>query len=127
MQKTLPHRSEVPAQYTWDLTPLYTDNAAWEADFAAIPALLDEFQTYQGRLGESSATLLAALTLSETISLRVERLAIYAFLHRDEDTTDATYQALGDRAQQLATRAGAAESFVRPELLALPDGTLERF
>ncbi|MDQ2808642.1 MAG: oligoendopeptidase F [Chloroflexota bacterium] len=126
MTATLPTRSEIPAELTWDLTPVYADNSRWEADFAAIEPLLDELGGYQGRLGADAATLLAATRLQDRIHQQVYQLAVYAMLKRDEDTTDATYQALADRAQQLMARVGAAGSFVRPELLALPDGTLDR-
>ena len=126
MNKTLPSRAEIPAEYTWDLTSIYTDDAAWEIAFAAVPALLAELATYQGRLGQDATTLLAALRLRDTIGNQVYQLAVYASLHQDEDTTNATYQALDDRADQLWTRASTAEAFLQPELLALPDGTLER-
>jgi oligoendopeptidase F len=114
-------------EHTWDLTTVYMTDAEWEAAFAALPAQLDELESYRGRLGESAATLLAAFQKSDAVGQRLGRMAVYAFLRKDEDTTNATYQALADRAQQLLVRANAAESYMRPELLALPDGTLERF
>ncbi len=126
MNKTLPTRAEIPEQYTWDLSTIYPTDAAWEEDYAALPALLDEFTAYQGRLAADGKTLLAAMTLQDTLSRRLDRLAIYALLRRDEDTANATYQSLADRVQQLGVRAHAATSFVRPELLAQPDGTLDR-
>jgi oligoendopeptidase F len=127
MVKTLPTRAEIPTQYTWDLTPVYDTDEAWEHEYATVPPMLEELVAYRDRLGADAHTLLEALTLRETISQRVTRLVVYAFLRRDEDTTNATYQAQADRAQNLGTRVGAAASYFRPELLALPDGTLERF
>ncbi len=127
MNTALPSRAEIPVEHTWDLTTIYPTDAAWEADFAAVAPQLAALEAYQGRLGASPATLLAAMQLSDAIDRQVSRLAVYALLHRDEDSTNPTYQALADRAEQLATRAGAAASFMRPELLGLPDGTLERF
>jgi len=126
MTATLPTRADIPVELTWDLTPVYADNDRWEADFAAIEPLLAELGGYQGRLGADAATLLAATRLQDRIHQQVYQLAVYAMLKRDEDTTDAIYQALADRVQQLMARVGAAGSFVRPELLALPDGTLDR-
>jgi len=127
MGKSLPTRSELPVEYTWDLTSVYPDNNAWEADFASLPPMLDKIESYQGRLGSDAKTLLEAMALQDEIGQKLGKLAVYAFLRRDEDTTEATYQALSDRAQVLGTRAGAATSFIRPELLSLPDGTIERF
>ncbi|HUS17877.1 MAG TPA: oligoendopeptidase F [Chloroflexia bacterium] len=127
MNTTLPARSEIAEEHTWDLTPIYATNDAWEQEFAAISPLLDELETYSGRLGSDPATLLAAMALDDQIGERLGRLVVYAFLRRDEDTSNATYQAFADRAQQLATRAAGASSFMRPELLALRDRTLEQF
>ncbi|MFL5733555.1 MAG: oligoendopeptidase F [Chloroflexia bacterium] len=125
--KTVQSRAEVPVQYTWDMRAIYPSDAEWEADFVAVPPMLDELEKYQGRLAADAPTLLAAMNLSNEIRRKLSKLAVYAFLRRDEDTTHATYQALADRAQQLGVRAGAAGSFMRPELLSLPDGTIERF
>src|SRR3954469_15884806 len=100
MVKTLPTRAEIPVQYTWDLTPVYATDEAWDHEFATVPPLLEELISYRGRL-EDAETLLQALTLRETIGLRLGRLYVYASLRRDEDTTDATHQAQADRAQQL--------------------------
>src|SRR5919206_495817 len=72
-------------------------------------------------------TLLYQATDRSTSRTMKATWSIPAFLRRDEDTTDATYQALADRAQQMSVRAGAVSSFIRPELLALPDGTVERY
>src|SRR5258708_4950157 len=105
MNKTLPSRDEIPAQDTWDLTSIYPGDAAWETAFASVASLLAELETYQGRLGQDAATLYTAFALQESISGLVARLAVYALLHQDEDTTNATYQALADRAEQLWTRA----------------------
>src|SRR5690348_4511337 len=108
--KTMQSRAEVPVQYTWDMTAIYPTDAEWEKDFSAVPPMLDELEKYQGRLGATAGTLLAAMNLSNEIRRKLSKLAVYALLRRDEDTTDATYQALADRAQQLAVRAGAAGS-----------------
>jgi oligoendopeptidase F len=127
MATTLPARHEVPVEHTWDLSVVYPADERWEADFAAIPALLQELESYRGRIGNDAATLLAVMQLQDQLHDRVYQLAVYALLRRDEDTTNATYQALADRAEQLMTRVGEAGSFMRPELLALPDGTLDRY
>ncbi|MGI8587729.1 MAG: oligoendopeptidase F [Chloroflexia bacterium] len=127
MTTTLPTRADIAVEHTWDLTPVYADIPAWEADFAAVGPLAEELVGYKGRLGADAGTLLAAMRLQDKISRVLGRLAAFSMLRRDEDTTDATYQALADRAEQLGTRTAAAASFVRPELLALPDGTIEGF
>src|SRR3954467_12467098 len=103
MATTLPARSEVPVEHTWDLSAVYPADERWEADFAAIPAMLQELESYRGRMGNDAATLRAVMQLQDKLHDRVYQLAVYALLRRDEDTTNATYQALADRAEQLMT------------------------
>ena len=38
--KQLPTRSAVPEELTWDLTPIYADQAAYEADIAQVKAAI---------------------------------------------------------------------------------------
>ena len=60
MVKTLPTRAEIPAQYTWDLTPVYATDEAWDHEFATVPPLLEEVITYRGRLDEAVRVLAKA-------------------------------------------------------------------
>lgn len=48
-------------------------------------------------------------------------------MRQDEDTAAPTYQALTQKAKKLSVEAGEALSFVTPEILSLPDETLDRF
>ncbi len=57
----------------------------------------------------------------------IERLYVYASMRRDEDTTNSTYQGMADRAMQLYVHASTAASYIEPEILALPQETLDQF
>jgi oligoendopeptidase F len=48
-------------------------------------------------------------------------------MRRDEDTTRSKYQGMADRATQLLVRATTAAAYIEPEILALPQTTLDRF
>ena len=48
----------------------------------------------------------------------------YAYLKTVEDQSDSTYQRMMGRFQNIATRAGEAASYIRPEILAIPDEKL---
>ena len=87
----VPTRREVPAELTWDLTPLYAAPEAWEADFARLDELLAPVLGLQGQL--NSAAAVARLLDAETALDRVlEKLHAYAHLRHDEDTADAANQ-----------------------------------
>lgn len=115
--KTVPERSEVPADYKWNLEAVFPSDDRWEAEFTEIAPLLDRMKSYQGRLGESAQVLLDALKLRDDINFRLERLYAYARMRRDEDNTNAHYQALEDRARALWARVEEAASFFNPEVL----------
>jgi len=123
----LPKRSEVMPEERWDIESLFASDAAWEAAYDALSGRLAELARYQGRLGASGATLLAALVLRDEVMAEVARVAVYASLRRAEDATNATYAALASRAQGLTARANGIAAWYGPEILALDSATLDRF
>jgi oligoendopeptidase F len=124
---TLPARSELPTESTWELESIFATDAAWEAAFARVSAMLPRLAAYQGRLGESAATLLEAYRLRDEAGLVLGHVAVYAHHRQDEDTANSTYQALADRAISLAAEFGATTSFFVPEILAIPEERLNGY
>jgi oligoendopeptidase F len=115
--KTVPARSDVPADYKWNLEAVFPKDDQWETEFTEIAPLLEKMKGFQGRLGEDPGVLLDALKLRDDINFRLERLYAYARMRRDEDTTNAHYQALEDRARALWARVEETSSFFNPEVL----------
>ena len=123
---SLPSRFEVPVETTWDLRDLFTDEAAWEAEFEAIDTARQALAAYEGRLGSDAATLLACLTDAETLGARLMRVSTFAHLRNAGDATHPPHQAAVARVAALQARVDAATSFVDSEILALPDGVIQR-
>lgn len=123
----IPKRADVPVQETWDLTPVFADDAAAAAAHAALEAELPDLAAFAGRLGESAATLATALLLRDDLERRLSLLYIYAHLRHDEDTQNQTHVALEARARALITRFRTAASWFAPELAMLDPALLERF
>jgi len=117
-------RSEVLTSNTWDLSSLYTDNAAWELDFKILADRVPTLESYRGRLGESAALLAEALDFDSEFDRLAERLGTYAFLKTTENQGDSDYQAMKSRFQNLSVRASQATSYMRPELLAIEKSRL---
>lgn len=120
-------RDAVPVEETWDLSAIYPDHGAWEADIERVRADLPLLSAYQGTLGANAATLLAALQLEEQIGERLSRIYSWAGLKKDEDNTNTDALVNYDRAVRLSVEAGQATAYLEPEILGLPDGTIERF
>jgi oligoendopeptidase F len=120
-------RSEVAEQYRWDLSALYADEAAWVAAGQSIGKQLPALARWQGRLGESPATLLAALGEWEAAYREVDRYFAYAMQLSDQDTRVARPQQMQQQATQVYTELQTATAFMRPEILAVGRPTIERF
>ncbi|AQL43203.1 oligoendopeptidase F [Halorientalis sp. IM1011] len=113
---SVPDRSDIDEEHTWDLEALYADDEAWEDAFEAVQERLSDLEAYEGQVTEEAETLLSVLELREEIMRTVSNVTSYARMRRDEDTTDSHYQALLARAQSLSSDAQSAASFIEPEL-----------
>ncbi|KAF1086216.1 Oligoendopeptidase F, plasmid [Sporotomaculum syntrophicum] len=123
----LPTRKEIPDQYKWRLEDIYVSVEAWEQDFRRALDLATRIESYKGKLGASARTLFEAFQLQDRLEALNEKLYTYAHMRRDEDNTNPVYQALSDRAESLSAQVQAAASFMLPEILTVPEQTLEQF
>ena len=115
---TLPTRDALPREERWDIESLFATDAAWEAAYDALSARLPELATFEGTLGISGETLLAALRLRDELMTQAARVIVYASLRRAEDATNPTYAALASRVQGLSARANGIAAYYGPEILA---------
>ncbi len=125
--KSIPQRSQIPVEHTWNTADIYPSDEAWETAANRARSLIGELSGYAGRLGESAKTLYGYLALFDQTSDLVFELYRYASLRQDEDTRDSRYQALAGRATDLLVALDSATAFDTPELLKISPETLERF
>jgi oligoendopeptidase F len=121
----LPKRNQVKPENTWDLSSLYASDADWERDFQKLDGLIAGYAKFQGKLSESAKTLAACLKFDSDFDRLADRVGNYAFLKTTEDQADSRYQELTGRFQSLSTRASQAASFIRPEILAIPESRMQ--
>jgi len=120
-------RSEVPEEFTWDLSHIFATPADWEAALAGLEAELPKTLAYKGRLGEGPQALLGCLSAHEALMGQVNRVRSYASLTSSGDATSPTAQAMMGKLSGVISRLDAALSFLNSEIAALPDGTVERY
>jgi oligoendopeptidase F len=123
----LPLRSEVPAEHTWDLASLFRTDAEWEAAFIAYEKQVEGYAQFRGTLGSSAKALAECLKFDTACDRTGDRIGTYAMLKETEDVANSNYQGLKARYIGVATRAMEAASYIRPEILGLPDGVLADF
>ncbi len=110
-------RKDVKVEDTWDLTPIYANDAAWEKEFENFSEALEEVSKYQGKLTQSAENLLAGLKFRDDLDYRLSHLYVYSHLKFDGDTTDGHYQNMDGRVRGLIANFSAKFSFFDTELL----------
>jgi oligoendopeptidase F len=120
-------RAEVAIDSTWNLDDLFASREAWLAEFTDIERSVDTVVRHQGKLGEGAANLLACLDARDALLARLQRAYTFAGLRNAEDGGDVGRQADLAHAAAIDARVEAAIKFVDSEILALPDGTVERY
>ena len=127
MEQRLPKRSEVPEQLTWRLEDIYETEDAWEADLKKSQELAEQLAGRAGHAAGSAAELLETMKIYEACLKTLYRVHGYAFMKHDEDTAEAGNQARFGRAQAAEVNVSEKIAFLEPEILALPEGTAERY
>lgn len=125
--KSLPARSEISIEETWQLEDIFATDQEWEKEFQTVNSLIPGIKEFQGKLGESAETLYQALQLEDKLLERIGRLFTYAHMRYDQDTTNSFYQGLNDRINNLYSQAGSQLAFIVPEILTIEQSKLDGF
>ena len=121
---TLPSREEIEDKYKWNLNDIYESVEGWEADFKWIQDNLERYKSFAGKIAESSENLLACLKFDDEVGIKLERLYLYTMLAKDSDLRVGKFQSMDERVKSLYSRVSTVSSFIRPELLNIPEDKL---
>lgn len=122
--KSIPERTEISEKYKWNLTDIFNSDDEWEEVYKTVSDNISGYQMFEGILAESADNLLACLRFDEEINIKLDQLHLYAMLSKDSDMRVGKYNSMDDRIKSLYAKVGAASSFIRPELLQIPDKKL---
>ncbi|MGE3704718.1 MAG: oligoendopeptidase F [Vicinamibacterales bacterium] len=120
-------RSQIADRFKWNLADIYPSEAAWRTAKEGLAARIKDMEAFRGRLGSSAGTLADALDAMYGLDKELSRLYVYAAMLADQDTRDATHQGMVQEMAQLASVFGSQVSYVEPEILKLPQGTIGTF
>ena len=120
-------RSEIPVEDTWATEDMFASDAAWEAELATLAEVQKEVAGFAGRLGQRGEVLYDYMQKNEQVNEKISLLANYCMRKSDEDTRNATYQAMVGKFMSVVVALSAASSFETPEIMAISDETLDGF
>lgn len=124
---SIPPRSAVPVEYTWDLSKLYPSDSAWNDGLAVYEKMIEKIESYRGTLGRSAETLADWLDFYKEMGILEERLAYYCELRQTEDEGAGEARTMTGRFAMAQARAQAAASWAVPEIQAIPDTSIQSF
>ncbi len=127
MPTTLPTRSEISKDFTWNAESIFADQQAFEAEVDSILAALPKVRVFQGRLKEGPSILTEAFLQIEDLMARASRVFVYAGFAYNVDTGDQIAAAMSSQAQGMYGQLLAASSFLNPELIAIGHETLTQW
>lgn len=126
-EQRLKTREEIDARDKWSMEDLYRDDEQWKKDYDRLKEMIPKLSGFQGRLGESAETLLRMQRTFDELNELAEKVYVYANQKLHENTDNGTYQNLSSMAQMLLVQLGEAGAYIEPELMGLPEGTVEKF
>ena len=121
-------RDQIDDKYKWNIEDMYPDEELWEKDYKEASEEADAFaEKYSGKLGSGASVLYNALKDRDAVWQKAERVYVYARMKSDEDNRVSKYQELTQRAGSLLSKISVSMAFFLPEIMDLPEGTLERY
>ena len=120
-------RKDQKVENTWDLESMFKTNEDFWNQFKEVEKLIPEIKHYRGKVKEGAKALLEVFKVEEDMSLKMEQLTIYAFLRKDQDSTNAEYGEIYAKTMNLNSKFDAEWSFLKPELLSIEEEVLSEY
>lgn len=120
-------RDEISDEYKWNLEDMFASDALWEEEYEQTKELCNKIASYQGKLTESAATLLAYFQDTDEANYHLERIYVYANERYHQDTAVSQYQGYASRADSLMVMAESSSAFAEPEILEVSEETIDAF
>lgn len=118
-------RRDIDKKYKWDLSVIYKDEAAFNADYSLAESKIKAFAKYEKTMLTGARALFETLSAVVEIEAIIEKLWQYASLNFSVDSSNNEFQALNTKVRNLAIAAGTASWFVSPYMLKLDEKTVE--
>ena len=120
-------RSNVEAQYKWNLGDIYPTIDAWKADMDMMNSQIEKLADFKGKLGESAETLYEALRMSSDLLKTLYKAGTYAGNLSNENLNKAEYQSMDQQTTSIGTKFGEVAAYMEPEILEIPKEKIDQF
>jgi oligoendopeptidase F len=109
-------RSAELDEYVWDLSSLYANDAAWQAERATVTGKLKTVGQLKGTLGRDAKPLADGLDEISDLRARVAKMVLYTQLQVEIDSQSAPAKSRADVSTALESNVESAVSFLADEI-----------
>jgi oligoendopeptidase F len=125
-------RSEIPDKYKWRPDHIYTGMDEWEKDFEWVKSQLDVMAGFKGTFAGENATnpaqsLIDFNALSEKIEVKFEHLFLYVMYNYHVNMGVTEWAGRQQQMQMLGISYSQKLAWVEPELLLIPQETMNGY
>jgi len=110
-------REEISNEFKWDLSKMFSSIEELENATKELKELVDKVKKYQGKIMESSTSLLNFYKDYEVMERLLEKIVIYSRLLCDTDTSNSSYQELKMKNDKISEDISNELSFIKSEML----------
>ena len=110
-------REEVPVEYKWDLSKMYSNMDEVEKDIKEVEELTPQILEFKSHIMDSSKSLYDFLKLTEKQDRIITKLYVYSKMNLDVDTKNNKSKSLKMRIDKLNEGLNEKYSFIEPEML----------
>lgn len=121
---SVPLRSQIPFEMTWNAASVFSSEQAWEDEVGRLKLALGDLARYQGHLADGPETLARAFQEVDDLRARASRVLVYAGMLHAVDAGDQRAAGMHSRSQGLRAQVEAETAFLAPELLDRNQATL---
>ncbi|UCZ55105.1 M3 family metallopeptidase [Bacillus shivajii] len=119
-------RDQVPIEETWDLTPIFKDDAMWERSYDELEKEVDVLLQKNVVLS-SASDVLEALETFDQLLVNLGKVNSYAMYKYTEDSTNSQNQMMMGRAQLLHEKANQVKTNYVNAFIQVPQEKMEQF
>jgi len=120
-------REEIQEAYKWNLKDLFSSDQEWKSRKDELSDRLLLLSDFKGTLNHSASELKSSLDFYFELKKEIARLFAYASMYSDQDTRQSVPLSMKQEISQLETRLSSLTAFIEPEILQIPEGTMQAF
>ncbi len=117
-------RDQVPNEYKWNLTDIYSNYELWNADKAEVNTLLGKIKDQAKSWTSSAKNMLDMFKTSDKLELKLYHLYSYARRQYDMEMSNSTFNQMKGEIQSIYVDASMQLNFMNDDLLKMDEKTL---